>query len=119
MRNLSVSICKCEGGPYLGATKLGTPICCEVCGFMTQAQYEEIRAEGYTRIYVDGRRTGKTAMYEAYRQGVSAGSRAVLSAVENPEPCDHKRYDCEEISCPGPIVASAREAVSRIEGVSA
>lgn len=42
----AVTICSCDY-PYVGARKLGTPDCCEVCGFMTPDQYAAIilRAE--------------------------------------------------------------------------
>lgn len=37
-----VVICSCDCGPYTGARKAGTPCCCEICGFMTQEQYDYI-----------------------------------------------------------------------------
>jgi hypothetical protein len=39
----SIALCGCEGGPYLGARKMGTPCCCERCGFMTWDQYRFLR----------------------------------------------------------------------------
>lgn len=47
---LAVSICRCEGGPYLGARKAGTPCCCERCGFLTENQRAAI-VEGNDRMH--------------------------------------------------------------------
>ena len=40
----ALTVCSCEGGPYLGARKAGTPCCCEVCGFITQEQLDALLA---------------------------------------------------------------------------
>lgn len=37
-----IQLCECPEGPYLGARKMGTPCCCERCGFMTSDQFEWI-----------------------------------------------------------------------------
>ena len=39
----SIGICRCDGGPYLGARKMGTPCRCERCGFITQDQFDFLR----------------------------------------------------------------------------
>ena len=38
----SIALCRCADGPYLGARKMGTPCCCERCGFMTQDQWDAL-----------------------------------------------------------------------------
>lgn len=40
----SIVLCHCKEGPYLGARKMGTPCCCERCGFMTREQWEALAA---------------------------------------------------------------------------
>lgn len=45
-----LSVCRCDGGPYLGARKSGTPCCCERCGFITENQRAAI-VEGNDRMH--------------------------------------------------------------------
>lgn len=39
----SLAVCRCSGGPHLGARKAETPCCCEDCGYMTADQFDAIR----------------------------------------------------------------------------
>lgn len=43
----AIAICSCTQGPYLGARKMGTPCCCERCGFMIQEQYDAIIRDAF------------------------------------------------------------------------
>lgn len=45
-----LNICRCDGGPYLGARQAGAPCCCERCGFMTEDQRVAI-IEGNDRMH--------------------------------------------------------------------
>lgn len=49
-RGYDLTVCRCEGGPYLGARKAGTPCCCERCGFITEDQRAVI-VEGNDRMH--------------------------------------------------------------------
>lgn len=40
----AIDLCSCPEGPHLGARKMGTPCCCERCGFMTVEQHAAILA---------------------------------------------------------------------------
>jgi hypothetical protein len=41
----SVALCRCHDGPYPGTRRMGTPCRCERCGFITQDQFDFLRAE--------------------------------------------------------------------------
>lgn len=42
MSALDIVLCSCDGGPYSGARKSGTPWFCKRCGFMVREQYVAI-----------------------------------------------------------------------------
>lgn len=36
----SIALCECDGGPYLGARRMGTPCVCETCRRITPEQWD-------------------------------------------------------------------------------
>ena len=55
MSGYDVLICTCPEGPYLGARKMGTPCCCERCGFITADQWNHIVSGVQTKVLADKR----------------------------------------------------------------
>lgn len=54
-------LCVCPEGPYLGAQKLGTPVRCERCGFMTREQHDAIVAAHTTPLAAEKQRLSERA----------------------------------------------------------